>query len=845
MAQTSYPTLNPNIPPAPTSTIADDTTSASQNDINQSTEIFTPLPNLLKSYASYSPVLSLLVTNTANYNTFIKNQKFYPQDWNIICKSGGVGPNKATGFNNGTNQYFSKDLYIDSATVNTLVGMSQDNRGSNATDIDITIVEPYGMDFIEQLYDYCTKALGEQNYCQIPYLLKIEFKGYKDDGTFEVVPYATKYIPIHLVTMDIKVNNLGAIYKISAIAFNELGNTELYGRIPATLQLGTALALAQANGLDQQTYNAVREGSASLGQEAVFNAAYGKTLVQNSSDYFPFSSTTGTAAVADVGSGGTLHLITSAFAQLLNNIQNTLVANGSIAFPDVYSISYTPLQTQNDTIDIGQYLFLDTNTLATIVPVVGKDAPMGQPANQTNQSSNSDKTALNLNILGKNMLRYVVDPTTGTTENGAVTYTNPHLISFNSGSSILDCLNTLITNSNYIVTQINQYNTAVNKIIDLASQSNLQVGAPIPAALQAQINALTATPLYWFQITPMISINAYDPIRGIYSRSINYNIQPYKIYNARSISAPNADPVADNRVVKEYDYIFTGKNTEILSFDLNFNNAFLTYAQFNHDTKIQGTGAGMPAKQNQSLASYILQTISSPITNGQSKKFVSSSNKIPLGVGAITPERNQASDVVSTLYAPAEQIQLEFDIFGDPDYIRQDGIFINPTINTAFMMPNASNAVRGIMFNSGEVYANVNFKIPQDINLNTGVLDLAFQGNAINYQRNIFSGHYRVLQIANKFDKGLFTQHLSMIRYDDSHNYTVNPEIAKVVTNSETTQQITSSTAESLYHPVNTANPTTLSLSGAFPVSTLTLGLIGEEFGNAFSVAKSAFTNLP
>jgi len=187
----------------------------------------------------------------------------------------------------------------------------------------------------------------------------------------------------------------------------------------------------------------------------------------------------------------------------------------------------------------------------------------------------------------------------------------------------------------------------------------------------------------------------------------------------------------------------------------------------------------MPAYSDQSLPQNSLQTISSTISNGQQKKPVSASNKNPMGVGAITPERNQAADIAATIYAVGEQIQLDLSIYGDPDYIRQDGIFINPISSDAFIVPSSTSTVRGILFNSGEVYANVNFKIPQDINLNTGLLDLSFQGDATNYRRNVFSGQYRVITVVNKFDKALFTQQLNLVRYDDSHNYTINTEQSK------------------------------------------------------------------
>jgi hypothetical protein len=717
----------------PVNTLNDDNSSTvtTQSPTDAPT-IFVPLPNILRPYASYSPILSLLVTNTLNYNKMITatsvDQKYIASDWQLICKSGGVGKNKAVGFSGENTAYFSPDMYIDDATVNIVVGMSQENRGSNATDIELNIIEPYGMDFIEQLYDYCNTALGENNYCQIPYMLKIEFKGYKDDGTIETVPDATKYIPISLNALDIKVNNMGAIYKLSAIALNELSNSEIYGRVPTNIQLGSYEAL-----------NAEITQSAQSGDT---------TDIQNID-----------AAITPALQGnGLISDIIKSFMDVLNNIQKRLFDEGSIDSPDIYSVTFPPIETPNGTID--QSLYLDLSTLSGI-PVTAKDNSMGTPIINNNQ--------FNIPAYTKNTNLYAPDAITGKTPNGSVTY-GDQLISFSSGSSILDCLNTLLVNSNYITTQINQYNNQIKNINTLASAANLQIGAPIPTMLQTLLYELDNTTLYWFVIVPSTTYSTYDHLRGRYSRFVNFTIQPYKIYNARSISVPNDDPISNNRVVKEYDYIFTGKNTEIITFDLNFNNAFYTYAQFNHDTKGQATGTSSPAKQVAGAdvppIKNLLSMVSSPTNSGQSIQFVSSSSKTAIGTGAQTPERNQASDVVSTIYAVGEQIQLDMTIYGDPDFIRQDGIFYNPLTTHAF-----STNPRGILFNSGEVYANVNFKIPQDINLNTGTLDLSFEGSPINYKRNVFSGQYKIFSVTNKFNRALFTQQISMYRYVDHHNF--------------------------------------------------------------------------
>ena len=390
------------------------------------------------------------------------------------------------------------------------------------------------------------------------------------------------------------------------------------------------------------------------------------------------------------------------------------------------------------------------------------------------------------------MKQFIGDPNTGITP-GGVTY-GDGILTFSAGSNIIDCLNTLFTNSGYIIDQINQYNDNVTAVNTAMAGASLQPGQTLPDDVQKAINKLQNTTLNWFQVIPTVILGPYDSKRRIYSRGITYTIQPYKVYNSRSISAPNNDPTPNNRVVKTYDYIFTGKNTEIITFDLNFNNAFLTYAQFNQDTKGQGTGAGSPAKQT-AASTNPLVTKSSVIGNGQYTHWLSSSPNSAIGIGAQTPERTQAADVAATIYAKAELIQLNLNVYGDPDYIRQDGLFIPTTSSDAYITASSGNNIQGILYNSGEIYAKVNFKIPQDIDTTTGLLDLNFSdGDITDYKRNVFSGLFRLTNVTNKFERGLFTQELNMYRYD------YNKDMMPVSNDAQQNQ--------------NTANPTTASTSG-------------------------------
>ncbi len=685
-------------------------------------------PNILKQYNSFVPIISLKATNTTNYNVLIESQQYDPAKWDVICKSGGVGPNKAMGFDTNTNQpgttaYFSNDLYIDDISIVTICGMNQENRGSNATNIEFTITEPYGMDFLEQLFDYCTTGLGEHNYLQIPYLLEIKFVGYKDDGSVETAQ-ATKIIPIHLAQIDIKLNNSGSIYKITAFAYNELANTEQFGRVPSTFEFNSG---------------------------DIINSSGSKR-------------------------GNLLSSYTNGFANVLYNQQQSLLTSSpttpaQIEIADNYHIVFSDFSQVGDG-GIGTSTLIDEVWSDSNTPPIAKDSPMG-----INNFS--------LQSIGQNTLQYSVDKQTGQTPAGAVNYSTGTKISFTAGSSILDCLNTLVINSTYITKQIDSYNSIVQQI-NLAASGNPNASAN--ADIQQMVATLHSTPFNWFIIVPTVKILGYDHIRNTHALDITYTIKPYTIYNIKSNNAFNGDP--SPRLAKQYDYIFTGKNTEILSFDIGFTSAYLTYNQFNDNTKVQGTGGVMPDNSNGQITPAtskapqninVLQTTPTALNSAMITAPAPASNKEQRSVGQISSARNQAADIASTIYAPAELLQLDMTIQGDPDLIKQDGLFLNTVSD-----PNNPYLQNGVLsYNTGEVYAIVNFKTPQDLDLNTGLISVTYvsDNNLKKSKQNIFSGYYRIFEVNNKFSKSHFTQQINLVKFiDKNQNVSKETKNASLVT---------------------------------------------------------------
>jgi len=679
--------------------------------------------NVLLNYSSFTPVISLYIgTPVASYNTLMSNHAWNGSDWYLIAKTGGVGASRSTG------SYFTTDLYMDDLTMDSIVGLNQENRGSNVTEMEFTITQPNGMDLIEQLHDFCTNILGEPNYCQVPFALKVHFEGYTDSGSLGTIPSSVKYIPIHLINMSTKLSSSGAVYKINAIPYNEVILTEQYARIPSSIELAG-------------TDSFVKYPSATNGKSEDQNAAQYHADLQSASQ--------SGAGFINIGAHTTINSILSKFMECLNNFQNQLQQDINGYVPDQYVIEF-----ENDHDDYYDHSFsIKQATISgdaidkVLRPASSNNIAMGDPVSSSDSYDLAKAASWKMQFIDKSSS----SATTG------VEYSQGK-ISFNQGSNIIDAMNTVIINSTYITEQIRRYNQAVQEII--------LTGDTTSSDAAFALADLNDTPLNWFIVTPKIEmLGTYDYTRNVYPKKITYVINPYTIYNSSSISVSNGNP--ETRIVKEYDYIFTGKNVDILDFNIEFQNAFLTYSQYTGQNKSMATGGKMPNDSKSSPAT--LKPKPDPINRGSATVMIANNTKNTSGVGEVTPEMAQSADVAATIYSLTDLLSLNLTVFGDPDYIKQDGI-LKENFYSGDTAVNSSGSPY-LSYNTGEVYVRVNFKIPNDVNLQTGIMNVAYNANTTEHRRSVFSGNYRILTVKSKISKGMFTQELEMYKYNNSHEF--------------------------------------------------------------------------
>lgn len=274
----------------------------------------------------------------------------------------------------------------------------------------------------------------------------------------------------------------------------------------------------------------------------------------------------------------------------------------------------------------------------------------------------------------------------------------------------------------------------------------------------------------WFRIetqTYNLDPGEGNLANGRVPKLLIFKVVPYSVHSSR-FTAPSSAPEGYDKLkqqaVKQYDYIYTGKNTEVLDFNIGFKTSFFTvaYADKNQNNKdiqnpqhiSQGgktTAKQSPSNQNENRGN---EPGVGQVQQGN-QHFRSKSN----GGG---PADNDKSLIArqfheALLNSKSDLVTADLTILGDPYYIADSGLGNYSNTGTTPKINLTDSG--GMDYQRGEVDIVVNFRTPLDINSITGVMDF---GNTELVQG--FSGLFQILKISNNFASGKFTQTLSLLR---------------------------------------------------------------------------------
>jgi len=698
--------------------------------------------NILNDYTSYTYRITLFFLEKRDYNSLASNPSTFTPKFALVSSAGGygnpVGPDQKIGDNyiRGTGRHpdFLDDFFIDNLTMTTVTGLNAKTKASNAMDINFTITEPHGMSLLDRLLSACeTSEDKNPNYIDQPYLLQIDFLASPSDPAYNNSKDSNrlidrKRIAIKLAGLKIKPSTGGTVYQCTAIPYNHTAFNMTVASVPSPLSIeagtvgeffGTAADMANVFNTDTALSTDERIESA-LKQWA--------DEVQNVGGVPP---TEAELAIKRRSISDAFQYTSKSFTGAYNSFQEDI-----------------RIKQKGSKIAPTKIAFNIPDDIIANSPIVEAD---------NSQASNAT----------------MIDPkqSVGTID---INYKRKSVFQIQQGTSIIDVIDRVLKNSDYIKNQIKTQ----NELIQL-EQANAAYDS---ANARQEVNPSTFKFLDWFKVIPQVVLNDFDFLRNAYSKTILYSIMPYKAANQYH---PNFQKtkIKGQQVVRTYDYLYTGKNSDIISVNVDFDTSFYTQLSTYRDQVKRG-GSNRASDENDVKDDEygLVQTnttrpdpVPVPIEYAGSNASGGSMN------AATSPDAQVVADLSKSLYSSmrGDMLNIKLTIFGDPAFIKQDDIYYNPGSPVDYREFNLTgsqgsanvpiNAKTGqIVFDKEQVFVQFNIKNYVDINDNVGIVNKQTRLRNGRDTNGTFSGVYKLQRVDNTFSRGQFTQVLDLVRMPDT-----------------------------------------------------------------------------
>ncbi len=273
----------------------------------------------------------------------------------------------------------------------------------------------------------------------------------------------------------------------------------------------------------------------------------------------------------------------------------------------------------------------------------------------------------------------------------------------------------------------------------------------------------------WWRIDVQIQLLELDPIIGEYAQKFIFRVVPYLVHHT-IFSPPTAAPIGydeiKKQICKQYNYIYTGQNVDVLKFDIQINNLFFTGkntsseqksgAVSNQDQKGVATDKVRGAKTTEGAAPTAQQA-----TMGRSriKKDPATLNTIAGGNSDKDTEQKVAEAFHKSFITAGsgDLVNVDLEIVGDPYWLIDSGIsnYFSRQSNQSKLLTEDGT----MNYEGGNVFIYLTFRTPSGIDEATGLYQWPQGG-----KESPFSGIYRVTQCENSFNDGLFKQKLKCVR---------------------------------------------------------------------------------
>lgn len=677
--------------------------------------------NVLEQYRSYNTVWSLFILTPDEYakpdDTFMKSEPLI----NVIKGAGGSqNVDGATAGRRVTTQMEDKlgrvEYYIDNVEIESLLGNSGPTRVPPVHQFRFEVTEPYSMgQFLESLQVGAITA-GYMSYIDAPVLLMCEFIGHTDDD--RTVRVAKRYFPMQMMAANMTVDAGGTKYACEGIG--KSGN--MYRDSVQTLTTDVMIVGGSVE-------EALQSGSQSLSR--VLNT----TLLEREA--------TETQQFADE------YIIMFPKEEQLASNSNPGEDQGSGD-----KATYDPKEVFESRYGEGQGKQI-VNYEDWIQHITGFSVKRSNTSDALRANTveletinNIGKAKLLEDKLGKGGIKPGTyygsyDAKKGVFEQGMITIpSDKRAFKFTKGTKINQIIEEMVIAS--------QYGKDLTK-------------KPVDAKGYRD----------WFSIKAMmfqLPVKQVEAIKARMPRIYVFQVIPFKVHASLWMAPGDVAPGTKEllrEIRKEYNYIYTGKNKDVLNFDIKYNFAFLTRTPQDkgQGARQEGDAESASAKNNNQVAGVENKSTGTKVESDSNPlKPIGSLDvqQITTGMGAtgIDAKDKIARDFHSALMnAKVDLVECNMNIWGDPWFLSDSGIGNYQAEPGPVMFDDKTGQMDYIR---QQVFVNVVFRTPFDYNSveDGGMLKVAGEGATVKQ----FSGLYRVVSVNSSFTNNQFTQDLKMLR---------------------------------------------------------------------------------
>lgn len=671
-----------------------------------------PFSNVLHNYASYSYIFTLSAID--QYRLNYPNETYKQGDLGqIILKSGSGRPNERV-FIDGIGLL---EFYIDDVNIKSVISFDRTTGNTNATGISFKIIEPYSMGMFFHALQTSARLMGFKNYTLAPYLLTLEFIGHISPGTQGIsgdslssVEKTTRHFPIRFQLLEMEVNAAGATYDVKAIPINHHAFSTTYMKIKSDISIS-----------GKTVHELLQTGKKSL--QKVLN----DRLIEEGKNNNKVPDQILISFPIDPSSGQ------SSKKQGDANENSTPRA------------TVNPAETSASKLSVYDKLRVSVkeNGNGTLVQDIEDINPFGRASMSFDAYKQGDTPFAKDDV--------VYDSKKHVYTRGNVTIDpNEGDMKFPQSADIVDIINQVIQMSDY----------------------------GRQALKKEQISP--AGKLSWWRVDPQvysIPTDQNDNITGQPPQLIVYRVIPYKTDVSNFLPPGKGNPYieeAKKQALREYNYIYTGENLDIINFEIKFRASMY---QALHANVGNNSGDQVQTEQRSNLsespnqkhdpqqdqiAKQLFNIDDLPDTENEiiipTKTDQTESSGTGKGGGSLNTNETlltkQAHDIILN---GTDMISPAMEIWGDPFYIADSGMG-NFSSKQVKKLDNI-NADHSMNYQSSEIDIVVNFRSPVDIDGASGTYKF---GNTRIIDQ--FSGLYQVRRCESLFAKGRFTQTLSLTR---------------------------------------------------------------------------------